>query len=91
VAQFLPEAAPVHSVRALRRGRNRDYEHAAALGRDAVHTAQVSSTRTLGRLRTLRRQVRPLRTSSRNLGELDERITDLLTRNRARRDEDSTT
>ncbi|GAA5169226.1 hypothetical protein [Amycolatopsis dongchuanensis] len=70
----------------------RDYEHAAALGRDAVRTAaQVSSTRTLDRLRTLQRQVRPLRASSRHLGELDERITDLLTRNRARRDEDSTT
>ncbi len=70
----------------------RDYEHAAALGRDAVRTAaQVRSTRTLDRLRTLQRQVQPLRASSRHLGELDERITDLLTRNRARRDEDSTT
>lgn len=68
-----------------------DYEHAAALGRDAVRTAdQVSSTRTLDRLRTLQRQVRPVRTSSLHLRELDDRITDLLTRNRARRDEDLT-
>ncbi len=68
-----------------------DLEHAAALGRDAVRTAaQVSSTLTLDRLRTLQRQVRPLRTGSPHLRELDERITDLLTRNRADRDEDST-
>jgi len=69
-----------------------DYEHAAALGRDAVRTAaQVSSTRTLDRLRILRRRVHPLRTDSRHLGELDDRITDMLTRNSARRDEDTTT
>lgn len=65
----------------------RDFEHAAALGRDAVRTAaQVSSTRTLERLRTLQRQLRPLRTSSPHLGELDQRITELLTR--THRDED---
>ncbi|MBV9313679.1 MAG: hypothetical protein JO100_07950 [Pseudonocardia sp.] len=69
----------------------RDYEHAAILGRDAVRTAvQVSSTRTLDRLRTLQRQVHLLRTNSKHLGELDERITDLLTRNRAHRDEHTT-
>lgn len=69
-----------------------DYEHAAALGRDAVRTAaDVSSTRTLDRLRTLQRHVRPVRTSSPHLVELDERITDLLTHNSARRDEDPTT
>ncbi|MGH3623196.1 MAG: hypothetical protein ACRDQ5_15595 [Sciscionella sp.] len=69
----------------------RDLEQAAAVGRDAVRTAaEVSSTRALDRLRTLQRQVRPLRTSSPHLVELDERITDLLTRNRARRDEDTT-
>jgi hypothetical protein len=69
----------------------RDYEHAATLGRDAVRTAaEVSSTRTLDRLRTLQRRVRPLRDSSRHLHELDERITNLLSRNRARRDEDRT-
>jgi hypothetical protein len=71
---------------------SRDLEHAAACGRDAVRTAaQVSSTRTLDRLRTLQRQVRPLRISSPHLSELDERITDLLTRSSARRDEDTTT
>jgi hypothetical protein len=48
--------------------------------------AQVSSTRTLDRLRTLQRQVRPLCDGSRHLSELDERITDLLTRNRASQD-----
>ncbi len=70
---------------------NRDLEHAASLGRDAVRTAaQVSSTHTLDRLRTLRRQVRPLRTGSPDLSELDERITDLLTRSSTRRDEDPT-
>lgn len=52
---------------------------------------QVSSTRTLDKLRTLQRQVRPLRANSTHLGELDDRITDLLTRNRARRDEDTAT
>jgi hypothetical protein len=67
-----------------------DYEHAAALGRDAVRTAaEVISTRTLDRLRTLQRQVHPLRIKSTHLGELDDRISDLLTRNRARRDEDT--
>jgi len=79
------DLASVHLV-------GRDYEHAAALGRDAVRTAaQVSSTRTLDRLRTLQRQARPMRTMSPHLVELDDRITDLLTRNRARRDEDPTT
>jgi hypothetical protein len=67
----------------------RDYEHAAAIGRDAVRTAgQVSSTRTLDRLRTLQRKVRSLHDRSPHLGELDDRITDLLTPTRARRDED---
>jgi hypothetical protein len=69
----------------------RDFERAAAFGRDAVRTAaQVSSTRALDRLRTLQRRVRRLRTSSPRLSESDERITDLLTRSSARRDEDTT-
>lgn len=69
----------------------RDYEHVAVLGRAAVRTAaQVSSTRAIDRLRTLQRQVHPLRTSSKQLGELDERITDLLARD-ARRGEDTAT
>jgi len=70
---------------------SRDYEQAAALGRDAVRTAsEVSSVRTLERLRTLQRQVRALPSASRHLRELDERITDLLGRNRATQDEDPT-
>jgi hypothetical protein len=48
--------------------------------------AQVSSTRTLDRLRTLQRQVRPLRASSSHLRELDERITNFLGRSSSRRD-----
>ncbi len=70
----------------------RDLEQAASLGQQAVHTAtQVSSTRTLDRLRTLQRQFRPLRASSPDVRELDERISDLLNRNKARRDEDIAT
>ena len=58
-----------------------DPEQAAALGRDALRTAaDVSSTRTHDRLRTLQRQVRSLRTRSPHLRELDERITVFLTR-----------
>ncbi|HEX7658076.1 MAG TPA: hypothetical protein VF444_01245 [Pseudonocardiaceae bacterium] len=65
-----------------------EYEHAAGLGRDAVRTASlVSSTRTLDRLCTLQRRIRPLRASSRDLAELDKRITDLI--NRTHREEDS--
>jgi hypothetical protein len=63
-----------------------DLEQAAAVGRDALRTAaDVSSTRTHDRLRTLQRQVRSLRTRSPHLRELDERITTFLTRS-ARRD-----
>jgi len=66
-----------------------DYEHAAALGRDAVRTAaEVSSVRTLDRLRTLQRRVRPIRNRSTYLGELDERITHLLSGTRVLRSED---
>lgn len=69
----------------------RDYERAAVLGRDAIRTAtEVSSARALDRLRTLRRQVRRVPAGSPQLVELDERITDLLTRHRVRRDEDTT-
>ncbi|MGH3839038.1 MAG: hypothetical protein ACRDSF_25575, partial [Pseudonocardiaceae bacterium] len=68
----------------------RDFEQAAALGRDAVRTAaQVSSTRTLDRLHTLQRQIQPLRAGSPHLRELDERITDFLARS-ARPDGDPT-
>jgi hypothetical protein len=59
----------------------RDFEQAAALGRAALRTAaQVSSHRTLDRLHTLQRQIQPLRAASPHLRELDERITDFLTR-----------
>ncbi|MFN2495037.1 MAG: hypothetical protein ABR608_03880 [Pseudonocardiaceae bacterium] len=62
-----------------------DLEQAAASGRDALRTAaDVSSTRTLDRLRTLQRQVRSLRTRSPQLRELDERITVFLTRSARR-------
>jgi hypothetical protein len=58
-----------------------DLEQAAALGRDALRTAaQVSSARTLDRLRTLQRQIQPLRACSPHLRELDERITVFLAR-----------
>ena len=42
---------------------------------------------TATRLRTLQRQVRPLRASSSHLRELDERITNFLGRSCSRRDE----
>ena len=62
-----------------------DLEQAAASGRDALRSAaDVRSTRTLERLRTLQRQIRPLRTNSPHLRELDERIMAMLTRNDAR-------
>lgn len=68
-----------------------DLEHAAALGRDALRTAaQVSSTRTLDRLRTFQRQARPLRAGSPHLRDLDERIMNFVGRISARRDEDFT-
>ena len=60
--------------------------------RDAVRSASyVSSTRTLDRLRTLQRQVRPMRRSSVDVRELDERITDITRPNTRRDEEDSTT
>lgn len=67
-----------------------DLEQAASAGRDALRTAlRVDSTHTRDRLRTLQRQTQLLRTSSPDLGELDNRITDLLHRNRARHDENT--
>jgi hypothetical protein len=79
-----PDLASAHMV-------GGDLEHVAALGRDAVRTAaQVSSTRTLDRLRTLQRQVRALRAGSPHLRDLDERITNILGRSSTRRDEDFT-
>ncbi len=61
-----------------------DREQAAAVGRDALRSAaEVRSTRTLDRLRTLQRQIVPLRVGSPHLRELDERITALLNRTNA--------
>jgi hypothetical protein len=69
-----------------------DLEQAAAVGRDALRTAAtVSSTRTLDRLRTLQRQIQPLRAGSPHLNDLDERITVFLARSSTRRDQDITT
>ena len=66
-----------------------DLEQAAALGRDALRTAaEVSSLRLLGRLRTLQRQMNPLRSASPHLRELDERITAFLTRTTRRQPDD---
>ncbi|MGH3569395.1 MAG: hypothetical protein ACRDRH_25915 [Pseudonocardia sp.] len=59
----------------------RDLEQAAALGRDALRTAAtLDSTIVLERLRTLQRQVHPLRSTSPHLADLDDRITGHLTR-----------
>ncbi|MGH3838703.1 MAG: hypothetical protein ACRDSF_23870 [Pseudonocardiaceae bacterium] len=67
-----------------------DLEQAAAFGRDALRTAaEVSSTRTLDGLRTLQRQVHPLRSTSPHLADLDERITDFLTRTTRRHQQDT--
>ncbi len=67
-----------------------DLEQAAALGRDALRTAaEVSSQRLLDRLRTLQRQARPLRSGSPHLRELDDRITDFLTRITRRHQQDN--
>ena len=58
-----------------------DLEQAAALGRAALGTAaEVSSSRLLDRLRTLQHQIRPLRSASPYLTDLDAQITDFLTR-----------
>ncbi|MGH4013282.1 MAG: hypothetical protein ACRDSL_04985 [Pseudonocardiaceae bacterium] len=67
----------------------RDLEQAATFGRDAVRTAaEVSSTRTLDRLRTLQRQLAPLRSASPHLADLDARITDFLARATRRQQDD---
>lgn len=58
----------------------RDLEQAAALGRDALRTAaNLDSTIALERLRTLQRQVHPLRFTSKHLTDLDDRLTSFLT------------
>ncbi len=66
---------------ALAHLRSRDLAQAAAYGREALHSAtDVSSTMIAQRLRTLHRQVQPLRASSPHLRELDERLTTFFTR-----------
>jgi hypothetical protein len=67
----------------------RDLEQAAALGRDALRTVtNLSSTITVERLRTLQRQVHPLRSASPHLTDLDDRITGFLTRTTRRQSDD---
>jgi len=71
----------VQTTLALTHLRGHDLEQAAAFGRDALRTAaDLSSTITQERLRTLHRQVAPLRASSPQLLDLDERLTGYLTR-----------
>lgn len=68
----------------------RDLEQAASFGRDALRTAtDLSSAITLERLRTLHRQVAPLRTSSPQMLDLDERLTGFLTRTASRNQHDT--
>lgn len=67
----------------------RDLEQAAAYGRDALRAAaNLSSTITVERLRTLHRQVRPLRSTSPHLRELDDRLTSFVTRTTRRQPDD---
>ncbi len=74
---------------ALTHLRGRDLEQAAAFGRDALRTAAtLSSTITVERLRTLQRQAHPLRSASPHLADLDDRITDHLTRTTRRQHHD---
>ena len=69
----------------------RELEQAAAFGRDVLRTAAtLSSTITLERLRTLQRQVAPLRTSSPQMLDLDERLTGYLSRPTGQRHHDTT-
>lgn len=61
--------------------RGRDLEQAAAFGRDALRTAAtLDSTIASERLRTLHRQVAPLRSASPDLADLNERLIRHLTR-----------
>ncbi len=65
-----------------------EHEHAATVTRDALSTAgQVSSGRTISRIRALQQQIRPLH--SVGLSRLDEEITAFL--RRTHDDEDITT
>jgi hypothetical protein len=53
-----------------------DYDRATSTGVDAVRTAaRISSSRAVDRIRTLHRQVRPIRMRSTHLVTLDDEIT----------------
>ena len=66
---------------ALTHLRGRDLEQAGAFGRDALRAAaSLDSTIAVERLRTLHRQVQPLRTSSPELRDIDNRLTTFLSR-----------
>jgi tetratricopeptide (TPR) repeat protein len=57
----------------------RDYDRATSLGLDAVRTAaRISSSRAVDRIRTLHRQVQPIRMESTHLATLDDEITTYL-------------
>jgi hypothetical protein len=76
------DLAAVHLV-------GRELERAATLGHDALSTAtDIRSTRIVDRIRTLKRQIDPLRGGSTPLAELDEQITDFLTLQAGRRSRD---
>jgi hypothetical protein len=76
------DLAAVHLV-------GRELERAATLGHDALGTAEdIRSTRIVDRIRTLKRQIDPLRGGSTPLAELDEQITDFLILQAGRRSRD---
>ncbi|MGH3811261.1 MAG: hypothetical protein ACRDUV_02240, partial [Pseudonocardiaceae bacterium] len=73
--------ALVQTTLAITHLRGRDLEQGAAFGRDALRTAaNLSSTITTERLRSLHRQIQPLRTNSPDLRDLDNRLTTFLGR-----------
>ena len=76
------DLATVHLV-------GRELERAAAVGHDALSTAaDIRSARIVDRIRTLQRQIEPLRSGSIPLAELDEQITDFLTLQSGRQSQD---
>ena len=70
---------------ALTHLRGHDLEQAATAGRDALRSAtDVSSTMIVQRLRTLHRQIQPVRAGSPHLRDLDEQLTAYLTKDSTR-------
>lgn len=68
----------------------REHDEAAEYGRMALRTAvDVSSTRTVDRLRNLSRVVRPHRAGSRVLADLDDRLTPFLANAGRQKDNDN--